>query len=310
MITYDHNFANTLFFNLLTKEESDFLKSLPDKDKKLEKDIEFANEKKEQVIKKLTKNNINLLSQKPREIREYINSSEFSFESVENLIQNLTRLQLQYNDIRKDLLIMLEAHNLNSDENILKKDIESLSKKISIVESYENLIESDNQKYILLIDNFLNNEDIEKNAKDSEINVDLDNLEDNLVLKISEKNHIVELPYTKMEIEKFLNQYPNDYKTPQDVINKEFTGSYSMYNKHPVLARFREAYYLCRTKEMKSIIDSFTFAKNMMFRSEINPTIIAAVKSQSQLDDYIKCLENNTLDDFQHFSIIFEINPI
>lgn len=310
MITYNHDFANNLFFNLLTKEESEFLQSLPDKEKQLEKNISFANEKKEEVIKKLTKNNLNLLSQKPKEIREYINSSEFSFESVENLIQNLTHLQLQYNDIRKDLLIILEVHNPNSDENILKKDIESLSKKISVVASYEILTENDNQKYILLIDNFLNNEDNDKNIKNLDNNTKTETLQDNLILKISEKNHIIELPYTKLEIEKFLEQYPNDYKTPQDVINKEFTASYDMYNKHPVLARFREAYYLCRTKEMKSIIDSFTFAKNIMFRSEINPTIIAAVKSQNQLDDYIKCLENNTLDEFTHFDIIFEINPI
>lgn len=79
---------------------------------------------------------------------------------------------------------------------------------------------------------------------------------------------------------------------------------------YPVLARFREAYSLSRNKEMKSAIDSLKYAMDLMFRSDINPTIIAAVKSQKQLEDYIQCLENSTLDSFPHFTIVFEVNPI
>ena len=47
-----------------------------------------------------------------------------------------------------------------------------------------------------------------------------------------------------------------------------------------------------------------------MFRRDLNPTIIAAVRSQKELEDYIECLDNNRLEDFNHFKITFEVNPL
>ncbi len=309
MITYDHNFASNLFYDLLTPQQTDYLQSLVEKANKLEKEIELANIKKEEIQKKINNTKTSSLPE-PKEVREYINSSEFSCESIENLLYNLTQLQQKYTNIRKYLAIILESHDLSSDRNSLDKDLHILSEKISDAIFYEEFTEKDNQKCNLLIDNFLNNLDEKEAIQTTQTNIENKELQDNLVLRVSEKNHIVELPYTKLEIESFLKKYPNDYKTPQDVIDKEFTGTYAMYNKHPIIARFREAYYLSRTKEMKSIIDSFNFAKNLMFKRDLNPTIIAAVKSEEQLQDYINCLENDRLEDFHHFSIIFEINPI
>lgn len=309
MITYDHKFACSLFYDLLTEKQTDYLESLVEKANELEKEIEDANNKKEQIITKIN-NTTTSLSPNSKEVREYINSSEFSCESIENLLHNLTQLQIKYTNIRKYLATILESHNLESDKTLLNEDLNVLSEKISDAIYYEELIQTDNQKCNLLIDNFLNNLDENENEQASKSTLASEEIKDNLVLRVSEKNHIVELPYTKLEIEKFLKQYPNDYKTPQDVIDKEFTGTYSMYNKHPIIARFREAYYLSRNKEMKSILDSFNFAKSLMFKRDLNPTIIAAVKSEDQLQDYIDCLENDKLEDFHHFTIIFEINPI
>ena len=86
--------------------------------------------------------------------------------------------------------------------------------------------------------------------------------------------------------------------------------SISMFNRHPILARFKEAYYLCRTKEMMSIFESFSYAKSMMFRTDLNPYIIAAVKSKKQLEDYIRCLEENKLEEYSYFKIVFDVNPL
>ena len=309
MITYDHKFACSLFYDLLTEKQTDYLETLVEKANELEREIADANSKKEQIITKI-KNNSTSLSPSSKEVREYINSSEFSCECIENLLNNFSHLHLKYTNIRKYLATILESHNLESDKNLLNEDLNILSEKISDAIYYEELIQTDNQKCNLLIDNFLNNLDENENEETSKSTLAYEEIQDNLVLRVSEKNHIVELPYTKLEIEKFLKQYPNDYKTPQDVIDKEFTGTYAMYNKHPIIARFREAYYLSRNKEMKSILDSFNYAKSLMFKRELNPTIIAAVKSEDQLQDYINCLENDKLEDFSHFTIIFEINPI
>ena len=48
----------------------------------------------------------------------------------------------------------------------------------------------------------------------------------------------------------------------------------------------------------------------MMFRHDLNPTIIAACKTQEQLEHYLSCLERNSLEEFKDFEIRFELNPL
>lgn len=138
----------------------------------------------------------------------------------------------------------------------------------------------------------------------------LENVEENNTLVISEKAKKVFLPFTKQELLLYLEQYPDEYKSFEDVIEKEFILSLDYYMKHPVLARFREAYSLVRDRESKSVLDAFKFAIDLMFHYELNPVIIAACKTQEQLENYMSCLEKNNLDDFKDFEIKFEVNPI
>lgn len=79
---------------------------------------------------------------------------------------------------------------------------------------------------------------------------------------------------------------------------------------HPITARFREAYSLIRDREAKNAIEAFSYAMNLMFRYDLNPTIIAACKTQQQLENYISCLEKNILNEFNDFEIRFEITPM
>ena len=232
-------------------------------------------------------------------------------ESIEIVYKNLSELQNNYRSIEKSLVLISEKRKLNLDNNEINGEIKVLLQKIEFTKLYEERIKVDNEKNYLIINSSIEktpNYNLKFNKTTGFESLTLENLQDNPVLKICEKR--VELPYTKKEIEQFMQNYPNEYKTVQDVIVKEFMINISMFNKHPILSRFREAYYLCRNKEMMSILDSFNFAKGIMFRSEINPYIIAAVKSKKQLEDYIKCLEENKLDDYTHFKIVFEINPL
>lgn len=96
----------------------------------------------------------------------------------------------------------------------------------------------------------------------------------------------------------------------QDVINKEFILPLDYYIKHSVIARFRESYSLVRDRESKSVIDAFKYALDIMFKYELNPAIIAACKTQEQLEHYLSCLERKKLDEFTDFEIKFEINPL
>ena len=78
---------------------------------------------------------------------------------------------------------------------------------------------------------------------------------------------------------------------------------------HPVIARFREAYSLCRDREAKTIFESLKYGMDLMFNRRLNPAIIAACKTQTQLSNYINCLEKNDLKHFTDFEIRFEVNP-
>ena len=61
---------------------------------------------------------------------------------------------------------------------------------------------------------------------------------------------------------------------------------------------------------MKSVIESFKKAVEVMFDTRINPTIIAACKTEEQINNYIYCLERNDLESFKDFKIVFDMAPM
>ena len=265
-------------------------------------------ESKKETIEKNIETTKETIGNNPKPLREYEKTYEGVLASIEFVRKNLDELQCQYasiEDISKDLLEQYE-NNINNQE--LENE---LIQRIDNLKTFEGKIKQDHEKHYLIIDNFLNNQfsfDDSIEVDNSFYNLTLENLKDNLVLKICEKR--VELPYTKKEVEDFMREYPNDYKTVQDVITKEFMVNISLFNRHPILSRFKEAYYLCRTKEMMPIFESLNYAKEFMFKSEINPYIIAAVKSKKQLEEYVKCLQENRIDDYSYFKIWYEIKPL
>ena len=151
-----------------------------------------------------------------------------------------------------------------------------------------------------------------EDVKTNNLAVD-DDIEDdkpNSVLLVSEKEKKVFLPYSKSEIDLYLDQYPDEYDSFADVVRKEYILPLDYYMRHPLIARFRESDSLIRDREAKSIIDAFKYAMSIMPLHNLNPVIIAACKTQQQLDDYLECLSKNKLTDFKAFDIRFEIAPL
>ena len=294
----------------INEEYIRFLGELGLKQEKIDNELIDLEAKKERILSKIAESK-KTTENDPKVLRDYINNAEFALESIEIVYKNLSELQNNYRSIEKSLVLISEKSKLNLDRNEINGEIKILLQKIEFAKSYEERIKSDNKKNYLIINSSLEktpNYNLKVDRSVAFESLTLENLTDNPVLKICEKR--VELPYTRKEIEQFMQTYPNEYKAVQDVIVKEFMMNISMLNKHPILSRFKEAYYLCRNKEMMSIFDSFNFAKSIMFRSDINPYIVAAVKSKKQLEDYIKCLEENKLDEYRHFKIVFEVNPL
>ena len=80
--------------------------------------------------------------------------------------------------------------------------------------------------------------------------------------------------------------------------------------KNQSISRFKEMYSLMRDVEMKSIIESFKKAFEIMFDTRVNPAIIAACRSEEQIKNYVHCLERNDLSNFKDFKIVFDMAPL
>lgn len=138
---------------------------------------------------------------------------------------------------------------------------------------------------------------------------DIVTLNENKVLIISEKDNKVYLPYRKTELKAYLSQYPSEYYSYKNVIEKEFILPLNRFMDNQQLARFRETYTLYRDREASSSIVAFNQALRTSFKSDLNPAIIAACKTKKQLTNYILCLNDNNLDEFTDFEIIYDMAP-
>lgn len=147
-------------------------------------------------------------------------------------------------------------------------------------------------------------------VENTTINENIIEEKDNNILIISEKKQKVFLPYKKSEVNAYLNEYPEQYSSFEDVVNKEFILPINYYVRNFAISRFREAYSLIRDREGKSIMDAIKYSMNLMFKRELNPAIIAACKTEEQLENYLNCLDNKQLDKFNDFEILYEINPL
>lgn len=306
------NFYEDIQQGYLNIDDVIFLQNISSKQEEINEEIKKIEIKKDSITNKINEN-LKTLTNNTKEYREYVDNAEFIIESLKAVLRNLNELIDEFKIVENNLEKLFEKYDNGFSLIDLKDQIDELKHSIDYLNLLDEKIKKDNEKNYIIIDGF-DNEPIITNNTNLEVDNDInfynlneENLQDNPVLRICEKR--VELPYTKKEIKEYMRKYPDEYKTVQDVIINEFMMHIDVFKKHPILARFREAYYLCRTKEMMSIFDSFIYAKDLMFRSEINPYIIAAVKSKKQLEDYIKCLENNTLEEYSHFKIIFDINP-
>lgn len=304
--------------NYFTKQEFNFINGL-----------DFENLKLNELnLKELNYQNMfnNILHNldvpdKDENCKTLIAKAENILVKVNENISNISDLKNRLENISAkitELLLEVEANPTNKDNYFdkiqdLKDTINNLS--IDIEDTKSKILVND-----IHADTFLKNPDVIKyiNLKidmvsPAELEIPSssdDDIHDNNTLLISEKLQKVFLPYSVKEVMSYLEQYPKEYSSFSDVITKEFIFPYSYYSKHTVVSRFREAYSLIRDRESKSIIDAFKFAVDIMFNYELNPAIIAACKTQEELENYLSCLNRQKLDEFTTFEIKYEISPL
>lgn len=333
---YDNTFLNSLF----TSDEFEFIKKLDTNNDEFSEILESENRIRDLIVNLISGLNESI---KHSEINNKDHSSDSNmlaetqkiFEIVNNNISTLQVNAEISSNINKriiDLLIKIESDSEGDiSESKYTDEITSLKAKIS---DYGN-ISQDMRNMILqndsAIQNFLHNQEVKnylksysieyanviqeepkeeiRNVSETTTVVPQEFKENNNCLLISEIKKRVYLPYSKDEILEYLSKYPNQYSSFKDVVNQEFIYPIKYYLKHPVVSRFRETYALIRDREAKSILDAFKFAMDVMFNYNLNPAIIAACKSQSQLENYLDCLSNQKLNEFKDFEIKYEIAP-
>ena len=134
-------------------------------------------------------------------------------------------------------------------------------------------------------------------------------LEDNETLLISERTKKIYLPYKLFELQNYISSYPDAYTSLEDVVSKEFILPLDYFSAHPKKSRFSESYNLLRNREGKKMFKAFSYALGISQKTSLNPAIIASCKSKQELDHYIICMESNSLENFQNFNIVYEVNP-
>ena len=132
-------------------------------------------------------------------------------------------------------------------------------------------------------------------------------LEDNHTLVISEEDGKVYLPYSKEEIKNEVLQ--NKGTKIADLIEEKYIYPLDKY-KNAIRARFREGYNLMYKKEGKSRRSAILLGIELMFETNLHPAIISACKNLEELDIYLDCLEDNELEKFSCFKIIYKSLPM
>lgn len=131
-------------------------------------------------------------------------------------------------------------------------------------------------------------------------------IDNNETLIISEKQNKVYLPYTIDELEEYARRYPADYPSLETVVKQEYMIPLNSFYSNPAHARFSETYFLMRKRERKSAIISFIYSLIVVTKTDLNPAVIAACKTQKELSEYIKCLKENKLENFTYFTVIYD----
>lgn len=127
-------------------------------------------------------------------------------------------------------------------------------------------------------------------------------------LIISDIQGKVILPYKLEKVEDILLTNSTKYKSLQDVIDKLYTRDIKYY-KNAAAARFKESYRLMRRREHSSRLKALSLASELFMNFNLHPAIISACRNLDQLDIYLACLEDNTLNEFKFFDIKYEVAP-
>lgn len=245
----------------------------------------------------------------------YINTAVNMLSKSNNNIKSIQDLLIIIDDLSTNIKTGNNDNSLNIKvndyNNQFSETINTVYENTSSIEEFIHEISLINMPELL---KELSNTVVETSQEQSDSStISSDILDSSFVentLIISDLQGKVILPYTIEKIKNILqNDTNNNYNSISDVIEKLYTKP-SKYYKFSAISRFREAYHLMITKEHSSRFKALCLASELFTNYNLHPAIITACESLDQLDIYLACLEDNTLEDFHYFDIKYEILPV
>lgn len=247
-----------------------------------------------------------------------LNKSNNNIKYIQKLIKNLKKIDELFqtkNLSSEDLKKKLTTYNL-----AFNKYINQVYKNTNVIEKFIHEIS------LLDLSKLLNSSitnttektsKTKKSAKNKTSEKNIDTISSNDItssfientLIISETNKQITLPYNIKTVKEILLNNTDTYSSISDVIKKVYTKPLSYY-KFSSFARFKEAYNLMIKKEKSSKLKALSLATELFANFNLHPAIITACKNLDELDIYLACLEDNTLEDFHFFDIKYEIPPV
>lgn len=195
---------------------------------------------------------------------------------------------------------------ISNDDNILDVDDENI-----MYEEEDNEIYDDEHDKELASEKHFSTKSEDENLSISE---KIEKIKaasyDNETLIISENTNKVYLPYKISELLKYVESYPDVYTSLSDVVEQEFILPFDYFTKHPYKVRFFETFNLIRNRAGYSVFTALRFSVKLLYKTNLNPAIIAACKTQTELKSLLYHLDNDDLKEFKYFNIVFDVNPL
>ena len=281
-----------------------------------EKNSNVVENEQKEVLQEEIKNNVEIDETNnneilPEKIQNNVDVDKANNNKIpEEEIKNNVEIDEKKNDEKKDEKkeIKNEDEEVENKEQVndAKEKIENNSEKVKTNKSEEEEKEEKAQLNDKSKEDNTKNEKGKKNIENK--NIQKEEFEDNNILRISAVDNKVYLPYRVYDLERILNDCPDEYMSISDIVSEKYVVPLNKY-KNAAFARFKEAYGLMRTKEQSSFSEAIDVALDVAFKNTLNPAVISACRDLDELDSYLDCLEENKMDEFKAFKVEYEGFP-
>ena len=257
-----------------------------------------------------------------KRVQDLLSKADENIECINNLINNLNRYSAEFTDNDLDSFVtsynedyvrcmQIVTQNSLDIQNLLNELFDYIKFDFSFFNNVDLLNNLPNSSIINDTDTQNIDVEVDKRNLDNEtLTINTEELPKDFkenVLFISDIKQKVVLPYTLSELKNILIN-DNSYSSLQDIIDKKYTIPISYY-KNSAISRFKEAYSLVKNRSSGAIKEAFDLGLEVFFKFDLNPAIITACKNIDELDIYLSCLDDDEIDNFKCFDIVYECFP-